>query len=261
MSRPSGFLLHLTILVMLGTGVALALSALPPYPAEARAASPAVLCNDEHFPLSYRDDAGKPAGLYPEILREAARRSGVPLDIRVAPWTRALRSLETGEAALGGAFSTTRARGQWRVSLPLHHERMVAVLPVETPFQGGRVADLRPYRTCIVEGWNYGPPLDALQADAAWRPDPAPSEALCLRKLEAGRVQVALVGESAALRLLDPAESHRMRTVPVGLELPVHVFWPLTVPDEAVRRIDVALRHMEEDGTLTRLVRRHLEPR
>lgn len=256
MSRPSGFLLHLT---MLGAGVALALALLG-HPAVARAAPPAVLCNEEHFPLSYRDDAGKSAGLYPEILREAARRSGVPLDVRAVPWTRALRALETGEAALGGAFATTRARGQWRVSLPLHHERIVAVLPVETPFHGSRVADLRPYRTCIVEGWDYGPSLDAMQADAAWRLDPAPSEALCLRKLEAGRVQVALVGEAGATRLLDPAESPRMRTVPVGLELPVHVFWPLTVPDETVRRIDVALRHMDEDGTLRRLARRHLEP-
>ncbi len=258
MPRPWGILLHLSMTVLRMAAVtALALLV---HPAAGRAATPVVLCNDEHFPLSYRDDAGKPAGLYPEILREAARRSGVQLDIRVAPWTRALRALETGEAALGGAFSTTRARGQWRVSLPLHLERIVAVLPVESALQASRVADLKQHRTCIVEGWNYGPPLDGALADGAWNLDPAPSEALCLRKLEAGRVQVALVGEAGALRLLNPAEPSRMRTAPVGLELPVHVFWPLTVPDETVRRMDVALRHMDEDGTLRRIVRRHVEP-
>lgn len=230
------------------------------HPAAGSATSPVVLCNDEHFPLSYRDDAGRPAGLYPEILREAARRSGVQLDIRVAPWTRALRSLETGEAALGGAFSTTRARGQWRVSLPLHLERIVAVLPRESTVTATRVAELKPYRTCIVEGWNYGPPLDGALMDGGWNLDPAPSEALCLRKLEAGRVQVALVGEAGALRLSDPAVPTRTRTALVGLELPVHVFWPLTVPDETVRRMDVALRHMDEDGTLRRIVQRYLEP-
>jgi polar amino acid transport system substrate-binding protein len=230
------------------------------YPVAGSAAPPVVLCNDEHFPLSYRDDAGRPAGLYPEILREAVRRSGVQLDIRVAPWTRALRSLETGEAALGGAFSTTRARGQWRVSLPLHLERIVAVLPRDSTVAATRVAELKPYRICIVEGWNYGPPLDGALMDGGWKLDPAPSEALCLRKLEAGRVQVALVGEAGALRLPDPAMPTRLRTVPVGLELPVHVFWPLTVPDETVRRMDVALRHMDEDGTLRRIVQRYLEP-
>ncbi|WMW67387.1 hypothetical protein [Nitratidesulfovibrio liaohensis] len=83
---------------------------------------------------------------------------------------------------------------------------------------------------------------------------------MCLRKLEAGRVQVALVGEAGALRLSDPAVPTRTRTALVGLELPVHVFWPLTVPDETVRRMDVALRHMDEDGTLRRIVQRYLEP-
>lgn len=239
--------------------VVMALTLLGP-PAAGSATSPVVLCNDEHFPLSYRDDAGRPAGLYPEILREAVRRSGVQLDIRVAPWTRALRALETGEAALGGAFSTTRARGQWRVSLPLHLERIVAVLPRESTVTATRVAELKPYRTCIVEGWNYGPPLDGALVDGGWNLDPAPSEALCLRKLEAGRVQVALVGEVGALRLSDPAVLTRTRTALVGLELPVHVFWPLTVPDETVRRMDVALRHMDEDGTLRRIVQRYLEP-
>ncbi|WP_245590757.1 substrate-binding periplasmic protein [Nitratidesulfovibrio termitidis] len=230
------------------------------HPAAGSAAPSVVLCNDEHFPLSYRDDAGQPAGMYPEILREAARRSGVQLDVRVVPWTRALRALEMGEAALGGVFSTTRARGQWRVSLPLHLERIVAVLPQDATFHATRVAELKPYRTCIVEGWNYGPPLDGALVDGGWNLDPAPSEALCLRKLEAGRVQVALVGEAGALRLPDPAVPTRTRTVRVGLELPVHVFWPLTVPDETVRRVDGALRHMDEDGTLRRIVQRYLEP-
>ncbi|HEU6437272.1 MAG TPA: transporter substrate-binding domain-containing protein [Nitratidesulfovibrio sp.] len=252
MSRPWGILLHLSMLVMVVT--------LLVHPAAGRAAPPVVLCNDEHFPLSYRDDAGRPAGLYPEILREAARRSGVQLDIRVAPWTRALRALEMGEAALGGVFATTRARGQWRVSLPLHQARIVAVLPETGKAQVSHVADLKPYRTCIVEGWNYGPPLDSAVVDGGWKLDPAPSEALCLRKLEAGRVQVALVSEAGALRLQDPADSAHLRVVPVGLELSVHVFWPLTVPDETVRRMDVALHHMDEDGTLRRIVRRHVEP-
>ncbi|WP_353115665.1 transporter substrate-binding domain-containing protein [Nitratidesulfovibrio sp.] len=258
MMLPWGLLPHLSMPVL--RMVVVMVLTLLVHPAAGSAAPPVVLCNDEHFPLSYRDDAGRPAGLYPEILREAVRRSGVQLDIRVAPWTRALRALETGEAALGGAFATTRARGQWRVSLPLYLARIVAVLPQDSTVAASRVAELKPYRTCIVEGWNYGPPLDSALADGGWNLDPAPSEALCLRKLEAGRVQVALVGEAGAQRLTDSAVSTRMRTVLVGLELPVHVFWPLTVPDETVRRMDVALRHMNEDGTLGRIVRRVIEP-
>lgn len=252
--KPPKFFLHVVVAAL----AVLPLWALTGKAAESRPIP--VLLNEDHFPLSYRDDAGRPAGLYADILREASRRSGVPLQIRAASWARAMRALETGDAALAGTLSYARLGARWRVSQDLYHEVIVAVAPAETELKGGEIEGLRAYRTCFVEDWDYGALIEDTLSNALWKVDPAPSEALCLRKLEAGRVQVALVGEAGAARLVIPSGQHPMRAMRMGLELPAHVFWPPTVPDETVRRIDVALRHMADDGTLARLVQRHVMP-
>ncbi len=55
--------------------------------------------DDENFkPLIYRNRAGKPEGIFYDILTEAFRRMHVPLQNRLYPWSRTQKMVEEGKA-------------------------------------------------------------------------------------------------------------------------------------------------------------------
>ncbi len=55
--------------------------------------------DDENYkPLIYRDSAGKPAGIFYDIVTEAFRRMHLPLQIRLYPWSRTQKMVADGKA-------------------------------------------------------------------------------------------------------------------------------------------------------------------
>ena len=47
---------------------------------------------------------GKPAGLYPMLVAEAAQRAGIEVELASMPWKRALAEIDAGKAGIAGIY-------------------------------------------------------------------------------------------------------------------------------------------------------------
>ncbi len=52
--------------------------------------------DEDYKPLIYRDEKGKPKGLFHDVLTEVFRRMNIPLHIQLYPWSRAQKMVEIG---------------------------------------------------------------------------------------------------------------------------------------------------------------------
>lgn len=85
---------------------------------------------DEGYPPYSFTQAGKPAGLYYEIIKAAlARMPGYRVTVQPVPWKRGMAMLEQGTAlALYPPYLNTRDEPwTWPYSLPLYDEHVVAI--------------------------------------------------------------------------------------------------------------------------------------
>lgn len=63
-----------------------------------KAEQPALKIATLEYPPYIQNLDGKAQGLFPEIIREAFRRMGRPIEITIYPWSRSLALLESGES-------------------------------------------------------------------------------------------------------------------------------------------------------------------
>jgi polar amino acid transport system substrate-binding protein len=94
------------------------------------AALPVTIYADAGYPPYSYEDAGKPAGLYYEIVRTAvSRMPDYKVKIQPVPWKRGMAMLKSGAAfALYPPYMNTKEEPwTWPYSLPLYEEKVVAV--------------------------------------------------------------------------------------------------------------------------------------
>ncbi|QNM97921.1 substrate-binding periplasmic protein [Chitinimonas koreensis] len=107
-------------------GLALALLAAP-----ALAAKQAVVLvgDDDYPPYSYKDAGGTPKGIYADLLRKVgAAMPNFTIELRTAPWKRALVQVEQGELiGMYPPYKKPEARPWMGYSTPLLNETVVLV--------------------------------------------------------------------------------------------------------------------------------------
>lgn len=238
----------LMLLVLAGAG-----------PAQARA--PLVLAFDDLLPWkTQRGDTY--SGAYTEIVRELARRVGLPLLIKPCPLKRCLTMLQHGEAdiIIGVKETPERLRYLQFLQTPYRASSADKVFFVlkERGAVVQRYEDLRPLRIGVKLGADYFTRFDH---DTALRKDMSKDMGINLRKLAMGRLDAVIAAEDqgeamlaqlqlggkigkAAWRVPDPSPRSIAMSRHSG-----HI--------ASLAALDKAMAAMVRDGTLAALFRRH----
>ncbi|PZP33328.1 MAG: hypothetical protein DI603_08120 [Roseateles depolymerans] len=225
--------------------------------------APALRGYTEHLaPLNYAED-GRASGLSSELLQLMASEAGLPLNIEVMPWQRAVQAAAREPNSV--LFSLTRtpereARYQWVG--PILPRRILLYRLSSRP-------EVKPASLGQLQGLRVGVVRDSAAAKhlvtAGLRPDVDLEFSLDdhhnLRKLLAGRMDLIALLDWAATWQLHRLQLPGSTLTPV---LPLDVdkaYWyglPAAADPALVRRLQDALDRLRRDGRYEQLRLRHL---
>ncbi len=155
---------------------------------------------DDAAPWSYADGTG----YVNDLVRAAFERSGWLVEFKVMPYARCKALASSGK--LLACFSASKTPElQAQLLYPAHPVFSASNLLIGRPDSGLSGCDPtlwpRPLRIGRVAGYEYRPAVDALFSQAQILADDAQSEVNNLRKLQARRIDAALVTVDAVKRL------------------------------------------------------------
>jgi polar amino acid transport system substrate-binding protein len=223
-----------------------------------------VLGDEDYPPVSYLRD-GKVAGVLPAILRRVEPLTGDQYTLQVGPWQRVYALGLRGE---GGnyqlSFNEERA-ALFDYSKPYYNDDIQIVTLKDHSFPFRTLQDLRGKRIGGVSGASYGQEVDEALAQGLFTMDRDVGQVGRLRKLLAGRLDAAFIGNGAAgvERLFSQSEVLRgqrdrftILPVPVARD-PLHLAFAKSAQHRAaLDRFDDAIAQLQKSGELARIVAR-----
>lgn len=249
----------------LSTGLVLAITALLPTSLAARQDSTGeplvILAEDAAAPWAFGDGTGYAN----DVVRAAFRAAGVDVRLEVVPYARAKGQTLSGAAA--GCFSmawSPEFAGKIEFSeKPLYVCRADYFHDLRRPIPAHSEVEPRdPITVGTVVGYEYPAGFYPLVERGLLRVDPAPSEVSCLRKLAAGRIDVALINHNEIKTLRYLLSSAGVRA-PIALamrggELESFIGFSLKHPRGrwARDRYNEGFRIISSDGTLRSIERK-----
>lgn len=220
-----------------------------------------VLGDHAYAPVIYSQN-GKPAGLLPAILARASALTGDHYDLRLSPWKRAYELAARGEGGVVGvSFNQERARS-FDFSRPLYDDDIQIVTLKGKTFPYAKLEDLRGKTIGGINGASYGDDVDKAIASGLFIVDRDVGQAGRLRKLLAGRLDAAFIGNGLAgfdsiVSSEDELRKNRAQFVILPIPLtrdPLHLAFPKSMHKrEALDRFDAALEKLKQSGELKRL--------
>ncbi|MEO3962088.1 substrate-binding periplasmic protein [Chromobacterium piscinae] len=212
-----------------------------------------VLAYNVFEPWKKLDARGEPAGPYTEIVRELARRLGLPLSFLHCPLSRCLAAMQQGRADLMIGVRPTLERSRYLDFLMppfATSNHLVFYQRSGDPRALARYDDLLP-----LEGVSYEAGFDH---DARIRREASPGMESGFRKLAAGRVDALIVNASQGAALAArPEFAGRVKRAALTLDdrHPNRLALALRSPLHP-RKADLeqALRGMVADGTVARIL-------
>jgi len=220
-----------------------------------------VLGDHTYAPVIYSQN-GKPAGLLPAILARASALTGDHYDLRLSPWKRAYELAARGEGGVVGvSFNQERARS-FDFSRPLYDDDIQIVTLKGKTFPYAKLEDLKGKTIGGINGASYGDDVDKAIASGLFIVDRDVGQAGRLRKLLAGRLDAAFIGNGLAgfdsiVSSEDELRKNRAQFVILPIPLtrdPLHLAFPKSMHKrEALDRFDAALEKLKQSGELKRL--------
>ncbi|WP_158643165.1 substrate-binding periplasmic protein [Pseudoduganella lurida] len=221
------------------------------------AAAPWRIATSDLPPLSIERDPAKPGALT-EIVRELAKRAGVPASVEFVPWKRALFMATQPRTAIFPLTRTPERENAFRWLAPLYREQFVFMAEAG----GTNVADLaalRQRRIAILRG---SAQVENLKAMGYTRLVPTASMVEGLRFVHQGMAD-AIYGDQAIV-------SHTARrlypqgTWTASAALLSTTTWLGGSPDfgeDEAAALQAALEAMRADGSYARILRSYALPR
>lgn len=230
-------------------------------PAMAQARPVLAMVNTVYPP--FVNEPGGPAGegLDVEIAREALRRAGYALELRLRPWKRVLLELETGQADFTTTISRRDDRNRYLDWSPAYRNGADYCFFARpgAPFALTQLDELQGRRLGVVGGFHYPPPL--LQVPGL-RLVPGRDVSMLVKMLLAERsdylVATALAGRWE-LKQLGLTEQVREQPYRYHSDSPNYLAFARARPQAmaALPAVSAALTQMQADGTLRRIERRY----
>lgn len=206
---------------------------------------------EEYPPFNFTDADGNIDGVSTQVVREIIERSGLDVEIRLLPWTRAYtEALHQTDTCV---FSTTHTEArdplfQW-VGPLVENDWVIFTLP-DSPVVVDTLDDLHELR---VGGYRDDAISIHLQA-LGIAVDDAPNDRLNARKLAAGRIDVWASG-----RYLAPYYAQLENIGPLEARLAFHsthlsLACNLAIPESTINAIQAALDELKTEGVYRRIM-------
>jgi polar amino acid transport system substrate-binding protein len=218
-----------------------------------------VLASNEVYPLLYRDGERLTGFLF-DVLTEAARRAGLPAEIKVMPWARCIEETRNGE--IDGVFVTFRTPEREPYLAFGAEALMVQRICFFTKRDAsiaydGRLENLSAYRIGVANKVSYGPAFDeAVRTGVLPAIEPANGPESLVRMLMAGRIDLFVLHDLEAIGLLKRLglkEKVKMLSPPLAAVPGYIAFTRQRDLSAAIAGFDKALARMRNDGTYRHL--------
>lgn len=220
-----------------------------------------VLGDDAYFPVVHAHN-GKPAGILPLILERIATLTGDHYDIRLSPWKRAYELAARGEGGLVGvSFNQKRAK-TFDFSKPIYDDDIQIITLKGHTFPYEKLEDLKGKVIGGVIGASYGEAVDKAIAAGLFSMDRDVGAAGRLRKLLAGRLDAAFIGNGAmgfnsVINSQNELGSNRAAFTVLATPLardPLYLAFTKSMHKrDALDRFDAALDKLRQNGELKKL--------
>ena len=217
-----------------------------------------VFGDDSYSPVVHLKD-GKPAGVLPAVLARAELLTGDTYVVKLSPWKRAYALAVRAEGGvLGVSFNQERAKN-FDFSKPIFDDDIQIVTLKSHIFAFGKLEDLKGKVIGGVLGASYGEEVDQAIADGLFTVERDVGQSGRLRKLLAGRLDAAFIGNgnagfSGVVDSVAELRAHRneFSVLPKPLARdPLHLAFPKAMNKrEALARFDAALEKLKKNGQL-----------
>jgi polar amino acid transport system substrate-binding protein len=178
---------------LLGQVLASALGALP---LALQAQSPRTLAvfGDDSYPPVIHLAQGRPRGFLVEVLERVEPRLQVRFELQLMPWKRAYVLALREQGGLIGVSRNQERDGLFDFSRPIYNDDIRVVVLKGHGFPFKDLPDLRGRRIGGVSGASYGERVDAAIRDGLFTVERDIGQVSRLRKLLAGRLDAAFIG-------------------------------------------------------------------
>jgi polar amino acid transport system substrate-binding protein len=214
------------------------------------------LVTEDYPPYNFlAPDGNEVRGIVADKVREIMRRTGKDFSIKIYPWQRALQMART--EANTCVFATARlpereAELKWIGPVIKNHWVMLA-----------RADDTRKPKSLddikgAVIGSYRGTSMVGFLTEKGFQVDLAPSHTENPRKLLAGRFDFWAASEANSLALIK-AQGYEGQIVPLFSFRDTELFLAcnLSVDDKQIARMNLAVKQMEQDGSMQRIERKY----
>jgi ABC-type amino acid transport substrate-binding protein len=217
--------------------------------------------DSEYVPVIYLR-GGQPAGLLPAILKRAEAITGDRYEIELSPWKRAYDLAARGEGGVVGVSYTEERAKIFDFSKPVYDDDIQLVMLKDRSFTFNKLDDLKGKVVGGVSGASYGDKVDKQIAAGLFAVERDVSQTGRLRKLLAGRLDAALIGNGQAgfesvINSHEELRANRDRFViaPVAVNLdPLHLAFAKSMGKRAaLDRFDAAIEQLRKSGELKTL--------
>jgi polar amino acid transport system substrate-binding protein len=222
-----------------------------------------VLAAADSRPTAFLVD-GKPTGMLVDLVAEAYRRAGQPVEIRLMPWARCLGEARTG--TVDGVFSSFKLPEREEFLAfskePLTTQVIAFFARLDSPLSfDGDLGKLREVKIGVIKGTSYGRKFDVAVADGTLRNvQESNSVDSNLKKLAFGRVDLIPSYRFVALdtaRQLDLLSQIKEVSPPLD-QVPTYLaFTRVRDLRKQSEGFDAALASMKQDGTYDRIIERY----
>lgn len=207
------------------------------------------------FPPLTSNAGGQPGGVVLEVVREAGRKAGIPLEFSFLPWQRAQLETQTRNNVLIIPFTRTPSReAQYQWVAPVLEFHTVLVTLANPP---ASIEEARKLVVGYVRGTSFKD-----EAERAGFPyiEETNDDVMNARKLKLGRIGAWITTDLMARGVyreagFDPAElkyGPNLGPVKISYVAASHDF-----PKETARRIANAIDQMRADGSYQAIVKRY----
>ncbi|MCE2593669.1 transporter substrate-binding domain-containing protein [Motilimonas cestriensis] len=213
------------------------------------------------YPPYQYESAGEVKGIAVDIVKEAFGRLGIKAEIRVLPWSRAIRYIEQGQAdAIFTAFKTPEREkfADYSNEILLWQTISLFVRSDSTLEFNGDLKTLRGMTVGVVKGVNYGKSWDAAMNEGVFNSVELSNEGeQNMRKLLVGRVPIIVSNRFGAYANVNKtAQLNDIRELKPALE---HIASYIAFSKKrnlALTRdqFDQTLKQMKQDGSYQRII-------
>ena len=207
-------------------------------------------------PLMYEAD-GKAVGIYPALLAEISKRSGVELDVVAIPWKRALAELDAGRAGNGALYKNSERLKKYDFSNKLFDEVQIVYVRAGHEFKFTGVNSLKGKTVGVIRGWSYGDEFDAAAKAGSITADGVDSDEQNFKKLLIGRIDAMIsIKETAAAAIAAGDYKNKVTALspPLSNSSAYIAFAKSAHKTDIIDKLNKAIQAIRDDGSFDLIV-------